>query len=430
MRAPVTIAAIAGWLIAAAAPLLAQPAAPDGWVVLPVDEYRALRDRALGVAPPPPAPPVDATLTRVDYELQLNGDSIAGRALLTIDVLRDGWTRVQIPAGLMVRDARLDGQPVSLVEEGRRRTCCCRAPAVRCSTLDIGRAARRPPPAPSRSRCPPRRRRSTRSRSCCRAAASIFRGGGFVAERAEQPAKAAGRSFGRPNQPLTLSWKRRVDDRRADTAAAHARARHRSWSGSAKTSVSDRVRARRGPAGQRAGRRACRAARARRQSGERRDGRRLGGDRRHAARAAARSGVDGGVVRRAGRHAHRRATAIVPCRSCACRRPSAKPAASPSTSLGAGEIADAPGARARAGRSVRARRHRRRPRVAVDDRLSAAAARRQRSAIACRHRRPLHAAGRAHRQRRRSALSRARRRRTAACSSRRATPSATTSAAS
>ena len=33
MRAPVTIAAIAGWLIAAAAPLLAQPAAPDGWVV-------------------------------------------------------------------------------------------------------------------------------------------------------------------------------------------------------------------------------------------------------------------------------------------------------------------------------------------------------------------------------------------------------------
>ncbi len=41
---------------------------------------------------------------------------IAGRALLTIDVLREGWVKVPIPAGLMVRDARLDGQPVPLVE--------------------------------------------------------------------------------------------------------------------------------------------------------------------------------------------------------------------------------------------------------------------------------------------------------------------------
>ena len=46
-----------------------KPPAPDGWVVLPVDEYRTLRDRALGVVPPLPPPPVEATLTRVDYEL-------------------------------------------------------------------------------------------------------------------------------------------------------------------------------------------------------------------------------------------------------------------------------------------------------------------------------------------------------------------------
>ena len=62
------------------------------------------------------APPVDATLTRIDYDLRIDGDAVAGRARLTIDVLRDGWTRVQIPAGLMVRDAQLDGQPVPLVE--------------------------------------------------------------------------------------------------------------------------------------------------------------------------------------------------------------------------------------------------------------------------------------------------------------------------
>src|SRR5437899_7692485 len=94
----------------------AQTTPPEGWVVLPVDEYRALRDKALPPPPPAAAPPVDATLTRIDYELRVDNDSVSGRALLTIDVLRDGWTRVQIPAGLMVRDARLDGRPVSLVE--------------------------------------------------------------------------------------------------------------------------------------------------------------------------------------------------------------------------------------------------------------------------------------------------------------------------
>src|SRR5688572_23221553 len=74
----------------------AQVPAPDGWVVLPVDEYRDLRARANPNPPRPPDPPVEATLTRVDYELRSDGESIGGRALLTIDVLREGWVRVNI----------------------------------------------------------------------------------------------------------------------------------------------------------------------------------------------------------------------------------------------------------------------------------------------------------------------------------------------
>src|SRR6185436_1493240 len=90
-------------------------ATPDGWVVLGIDEYRALRERAAPSPPRPEAPPVDATLTRVDYDLRIDGDGVAGRATLTIDTLRDGWTRVEIPSGLVARDARVDGQPVPLV---------------------------------------------------------------------------------------------------------------------------------------------------------------------------------------------------------------------------------------------------------------------------------------------------------------------------
>jgi len=100
-RARVVSAALVVSSLCAAIPVVAQAPTPtpaEGWVVLPVEEYRALRERAIPPAPPP-APPVDATLLRVD------GESIAGRALLMIDVLKTGWTRVQIPAGLMVRDA-------------------------------------------------------------------------------------------------------------------------------------------------------------------------------------------------------------------------------------------------------------------------------------------------------------------------------------
>jgi len=39
---------------------------PDGWVVLPVDEYKALRERANPQPVQPTPPPVDATLTRID----------------------------------------------------------------------------------------------------------------------------------------------------------------------------------------------------------------------------------------------------------------------------------------------------------------------------------------------------------------------------
>ena len=107
-RARVVSTALVVSSLCAAIPVAAQAPTPtpaEGWMVLPVEEYRALRERAIPPAPPPPALPVDATLTRVDYDLRVDGESIAGRALLMIDVLKTGWTRVQIPAGLMVRDA-------------------------------------------------------------------------------------------------------------------------------------------------------------------------------------------------------------------------------------------------------------------------------------------------------------------------------------
>src|SRR5262249_52645187 len=86
-----------------------------GWIAIPANEYATLHAKAFPAGPDPDRPAADATLTRVDYDLRVNGDSAAGRALLTIDVLKDGWVRVPIPAGLFVREATLEGKPVALV---------------------------------------------------------------------------------------------------------------------------------------------------------------------------------------------------------------------------------------------------------------------------------------------------------------------------
>jgi len=102
-------------LFCPAGPLFAQDANHSpGWVVISVPEYRALRVKAYPAEREPEPPPVDATLTRVDYDLRVDTDLASGRAILTVDVLKNGWVRVPIPAGLFVREARLDGKSLSL----------------------------------------------------------------------------------------------------------------------------------------------------------------------------------------------------------------------------------------------------------------------------------------------------------------------------
>src|SRR4051812_21838403 len=99
----------------------AEPGHAAGWVVIPVEEYRVLRAKAYPVEHDPEPPPTDATLTRVDYDLRVAGDLAAGRASLTVDVLKDGWVRVPVPPGLLVREARLDGKEISLVPGDRAK---------------------------------------------------------------------------------------------------------------------------------------------------------------------------------------------------------------------------------------------------------------------------------------------------------------------
>jgi hypothetical protein len=214
-RTRATVIAVIVCALSSGAPTSAQTTAADGWVVLPVDEYRALRERANAQPPPPPGPSVDATLTRIDYELRIDHESVSGRALLTIDVLRDGWTRVQIPAGLLVREARLGDQPVALIEGPPPHVLLSRAGRF-VLALDI--SLRLAASAGTESLTLPASAApiSRATLTLPRTGVELTAAGGFLAEQTQTATESHWTVFGRPNEPLTLSWKRKIDDRRAE----------------------------------------------------------------------------------------------------------------------------------------------------------------------------------------------------------------------
>ncbi|HLE61664.1 MAG TPA: hypothetical protein VI750_00930, partial [Pyrinomonadaceae bacterium] len=193
---------------------------PDGWVVLPVEEYRALKRSASPAKPDPASPPVEATLTRIDYDLKVNGDLASGEARLTVDVIKDGWVRLALPDGLMVREAQLNGRDVTLVARPKDKgpggnelllsrtgrsvlTLKIVAPVSTVAGTDIlhlpvGHSAV-----------------SRATVELTRQGIDVRITGGMLLEHSETTAGSRWVANGRGNEPLTFAWRRRIDDQRA-----------------------------------------------------------------------------------------------------------------------------------------------------------------------------------------------------------------------
>jgi hypothetical protein len=215
---PCLVAASLCWGAAAQAQeKAAESAHASGWVVIPVEEYQVLRAKAYPTEHDPEPPPMDATLTRVDYDLHVAGDLAAGRASLTVDVLKDGWVRVPVPAGLLVREARLDGKEVSLVpgpqgKGGTHLTAMLSHAGRWVLLLDVD------VPVTSSAGDESMALPSTES-GVTRAAVELPRqgvdlrvGGGLLSEKSETDGKTKWLAYGRGNEALTFTWRKRTQD--------------------------------------------------------------------------------------------------------------------------------------------------------------------------------------------------------------------------
>jgi hypothetical protein len=192
-----------------------------GWVVIPVEEYRVLRAKAYPVEHDPEPPPIDATLTRVDYDLRVAGDLAAGRASLTVDVLKDGWVRVPVPACLLVREARLDGKQLSLVPGAQGKSVghlsallSHAGRSVLLLDVDV--------PVTSSAGDESISLPSTES-GVTRAAVSLPRqgidlrvGGGLLSDKSETSGETKWLAYGRGNEALTFTWRRKTEDHHVD----------------------------------------------------------------------------------------------------------------------------------------------------------------------------------------------------------------------
>jgi hypothetical protein len=203
-------------------PFTARASAEDtqrssGWIAIPETEYRALRNKAFPAERAAELPPVLSTLTRIDYDLKINGDFASGQASLTIDVMKNGWVCVPIPSNLLVREAKLDGKLVSLVSEGKgssSKSVVFTHQGQATLLLDIVLPVTATATNESIS-LPPAVAGVTRASMLLpRQGVETKLTGGFLAEKPTTPSESKWVAYGRGNEPLVFAWWRKNEDRR------------------------------------------------------------------------------------------------------------------------------------------------------------------------------------------------------------------------
>jgi hypothetical protein len=208
--------------LAFAVRLFAQDAGHSpGWVVISVPDYHALRVKAYPAEREPEPPPVDAALTRVEYDLRVDSDLASGRATLTVDVLKNGWVRVPLPAGLFVREAKLDGKALSLAppagsKDSNHLSALLSHPGRSIISLEIALPITSSA-GEERLSLPSTFSGVTKvTLEILRSGVDLSLSGGLFSELSDLP-NGGGKwtAYGKGAEPITFIWRRRIEDRHA-----------------------------------------------------------------------------------------------------------------------------------------------------------------------------------------------------------------------
>ncbi len=148
---------------------------------------------------------------------------MTGEARLTIDVLKQGWVSIQMPSGLLVRGARLEGRPTALVDGNPPRVLVSR-PGRSMLALEIVVPIEAASGIESMTLPASASALSAVTLIVPRTGVDLTVSGGFVAEQTEANAENRWTVYGAPGRPLRFSWKRKIDDRRS-TLPLRAKAR-------------------------------------------------------------------------------------------------------------------------------------------------------------------------------------------------------------
>lgn len=150
---------------------------------------------------------------------KIDGDLATGEARLTVDVIKNGWVRVPLPAGLMVREAQLDGQPVNLVSEtaqqGAGRLDVLLSKTGR-SVLTLKIVAEVTTVAGSDIlKLPVSNSAVSHAKiELVRQGVDVRITGGLLLEHSESATGSRWIANGKGNEALTFAWRRKVDDSR------------------------------------------------------------------------------------------------------------------------------------------------------------------------------------------------------------------------
>jgi hypothetical protein len=204
-----------------ASPAWPQPPKPEGWVVLPVADYRALREKADPVPPELEPPPTDASLSRLDYELHVEGDAALGEVRAAIDVLKEGFVRVPVLSGLLVREARLGDRAVALFDGGAAQKgggagLVLSRQGRHSLTLDVVVPVASSAGAESLSLPAANASVSHVALSLPRNGLDVVVSGGLLVETQEAGDRTRIVAHASPGQALSISWRRRAEDRRSE----------------------------------------------------------------------------------------------------------------------------------------------------------------------------------------------------------------------